>query len=324
MGKSAPKAPDYGPTAEASMRAAELGHDLGTRQQEFTEAQWETLSPYLVSNMQAAQANQSRMAGIGEGYLGIASEVSDQQIAQMRQNMEQGADYYDYGKSFRPYEQMMIEDALAYNANDRFANQALASATTARARTRSARENELASMGVNPNATRFQATRRTDDLAHALQTAESMNQARNAAEEMGHARLAEVVGLGRDNPGFSSNAYQNATRAAGVASSGMASAGVQALSTGGDMMNNALSQFTSGMGTAQQGLNYGTGTMMGGVNTQVQGLLGAANGQADVYNNYDSPLSGGLMSGASIGSAFGPLGAVIGGGAGLLAGGLFS
>lgn len=83
MGGDAPPPPDYTPVAEASAESARIGAELGREQ--------------LAESRRQYDAN-----------MAIVKPVVDAQVETMRQTMEQGKDYYDYGKTFRPLEQEML------------------------------------------------------------------------------------------------------------------------------------------------------------------------------------------------------------------------
>ena len=103
--------PDYTPVANASKEAAEVMAQLGREQIEEARRQYNT-------NLQVVQP------------------VVEAQLELMRQGIQQGNDYYEYGKSFRPLEQQMLNEAsqgaTAVNAAERNAmtQQALTDAQT--------------------------------------------------------------------------------------------------------------------------------------------------------------------------------------------------
>lgn len=115
-GDDAPPPPDYTPVANASKEAAEISAQLGREQLAEARRQYD-------QNM------------------AVTRPVVDAQLAVMRQGIDQGNDYYEYGKSFRPLEQQMLTESAAgtagVNAGERDAitNQALADATDLRNRT---------------------------------------------------------------------------------------------------------------------------------------------------------------------------------------------
>lgn len=111
-----PAPPDYTPVANASKEAAEISAALGREQLAEAQRQY-------------------------DNNMAVAQPVVNAQLDVMRQGIQQGNDYYEYGKSFRPLEQQMAAEAAAgtqgQNAGDREAmtQQALADAQTLRNRT---------------------------------------------------------------------------------------------------------------------------------------------------------------------------------------------
>lgn len=86
LGGDAPPPPDYQPVADASRESAEIAAQLGRDQLAEARRQYE-------QNM------------------AVAKPVVDAQLDIMRQTAEQGKDYYEYGKIFRPMEQAMLTQA---------------------------------------------------------------------------------------------------------------------------------------------------------------------------------------------------------------------
>jgi hypothetical protein len=85
-GKSSPPPPDYGPLAQSSSEAAQIGAALGREQLDFARQQYD-------QNM------------------AITRPVVDAQMQITQQGLSQGDDYYRYGTSFRPLEQEMLAQA---------------------------------------------------------------------------------------------------------------------------------------------------------------------------------------------------------------------
>lgn len=83
FGSDPPPPPDYTPVANASKEAAEIAAQLGREQ--LNEARW--------------QYDQN---------MAVARPVVEAQLDIMRQTADQGRDYYEYSKSFRPLEQNML------------------------------------------------------------------------------------------------------------------------------------------------------------------------------------------------------------------------
>ncbi|CDN87310.1 hypothetical protein BN948_01730 [Hydrogenophaga intermedia] len=83
-----PPPPDYTPVAQASEAAARIGAELGEKQLAEGQRQYD-------NNMKVAQP------------------VVDAQLEIMRQGIQQGADYFEHSKKFRPVEESLIDEALA-------------------------------------------------------------------------------------------------------------------------------------------------------------------------------------------------------------------
>lgn len=83
LGGDAPPAPDYTPVANASKESAELAAKLGQAQLDEAKRQYDQNSA-------------------------LAKQVANAQLGIMQQTSDQGKDYYEYGKSFRPLEQQML------------------------------------------------------------------------------------------------------------------------------------------------------------------------------------------------------------------------
>lgn len=92
-GGSSPPPPDYTPVAQSSVESARIGAELGEKQ--LAEAQ--------------RQYNEN---------MAVARPVVDAQLDIMRQTAEQGADYAEYAKTFRPLEQQLIAEAAAGTEGD--------------------------------------------------------------------------------------------------------------------------------------------------------------------------------------------------------------
>lgn len=259
MGKSNPKPPDYKPLAEASKEAAAIMAGLGREQLSFAREQYNAVAP-------------------------VMREIADLQMSAQRQQMEQGADYYNYLKeTYRPLEKSIVEDAENFNTaayRDQLAAQTAADVGLAFGRTRAMNERAMASMGVNPNSGRFAGVANASTLAQAANRAGLMSNTRNQAEQMGYARKLDAAGLGRNLSGASLGAYQGATNSGTAAGSSLQSAG-----------QNYMGNMAIGAGTIGQGQQM-----------NLQGLSSVLNAQTQTYiNTQDSFLSdlGGLMGGAA-------------------------
>jgi hypothetical protein len=86
-------APDYDKLAEASKEAAKIMADLGYSQLDFSKQQYEDAKP-------------------------IFEKIVNQQMGIADQTAKQGADYYNYQKSYRPTEQYMMLESMGLNADE--------------------------------------------------------------------------------------------------------------------------------------------------------------------------------------------------------------
>lgn len=91
---SQPPPPDYTPVAKASEESARLAADLGREQLAEGRRQY-------------------------ENNVATAKPVVDAQLQLMQQGIQQGNDYYEYGKSFRNVEQEMQKSLTGQSATDR-------------------------------------------------------------------------------------------------------------------------------------------------------------------------------------------------------------
>lgn len=259
MGKSNPAPPDYTPLANASREAAQIMAGLGREQLSFAREQYNSAAP-------------------------VMQEIAGLQMDAQRQQMEQGADYYNYlRETYRPLEQSIVADARNFNTaayRDQLASQAAADVGLAFGRTRDMNQRAMASMGVNPNSGRFAGVNNASTLAQAANRAGIMTNTRNQAEQLGYARQLDAAGLGRNLSGASLAAYGGAVGAG-------TSAGANLQSAGQNYMGN---------------MAVGAGTIGQGQQMNLQGLSSVLNAQTQTYiNTQDSFLSdlGGLMGGAA-------------------------
>lgn len=88
IGGDAPPPPDYTPVAQANKEAAEISASVAREQLAEGRRQYD-------QNM------------------AVAKPVVDAQLDIMRQTAQQGADYFNYAKTFRPLEQQLIQESAA-------------------------------------------------------------------------------------------------------------------------------------------------------------------------------------------------------------------
>jgi hypothetical protein len=229
----------------------EIMTGLGREQLDFAREQYDTARPIL-------------------------EEIAGLQMDAQRQQMDQGADYYNYLRdTYRPLERSIVADAENFNTaayRDQLASQAAADVGLAFGRTRAMNERAMASMGVNPNSGRFAGVQSASGLGLAANRAAAMTNTRTQADQMGYARKLDAAGLGRNLSGASLAAYGGAT-AAGSA------AGANAQSAGQNYMGN---------------MAVGAGTIGQGQQMNLQGLSSVLNAQTQTYINTNDSLLGDL------------------------------
>jgi len=146
----------------------------------------------------------------------IAQEVSQAQLASMRQNDAIAKDYYDYQKgTFRPMEQSIVSDAQNYDTAARReskASQAVADVGMQASIAQQSQMRNMNRMGINPNSGRSQAIGAQMGLAEAAAKAGAANKARADVETQAFARKMDAASLGR-------NLASNQATSAGVTTS---------------------------------------------------------------------------------------------------------
>lgn len=257
MGKSNPKPPDYKPLAQASKESAQIMAGLGREQLDFAREQYNAVAPLM-------------------------RDIAEMQMSAQRQQMEQGADYYNYlRETYRPLERSIVDQAREFNTDayrEQLATRAAADVGLAFDNTRAMNERAMASMGVNPNSGRFAGMTNAATLSQAATRAGLMTGTRQQAEQIGYARSLDAAGLGRNLSGASLAAYGGANQSGLGAGSSLQSAG-----------QNYIGNMAVGAGTIGQGQQM-----------QLQGLSSVLNAQTQTYiNTQDSFLSdlGGLLGG---------------------------
>jgi hypothetical protein len=261
--------------------------------------------------MQHGMAAQQQMGNLGQQQLDFARQqyqdmlprmtgIADAQIGAMSYQMDQGKAMGDmFRQTYMPMLAEQANSARNFNTDahrEGLAQQAAADVARASANTNAASARSMASMGVNPNSGRFAGMQRGNDIALAAQRANAMTGTRRQAEAEGQRRLGMAITGGQALAGMSGNALASGLSAGN-------SAGAMYIAPG----NNYMNAMQSGIGTIGAGIGYGQ-----------RGLGGAMSGMQDGLNNTVSPL-GGAASGAMMGSAFGPWGALAGGALGYLA-----
>ena len=252
--------------AAAAKEANAIARELGGRQMDFAERQYEENKP-------------------------IFDAISAGQIAAQTQQLEQGKDYFDYNKeTFRPLEQGLVDGATEFSTDsyrERMAGEASAAAGRAFGNTQRSLARSDAARGLNPNSGAARAARQQATLGLSASRANAMTSASTQAEQLGWAKRLDAAGLGRGLAGASSAAYGGSV-GAGTAGANTARYAGQDYSSG---LGSAAGIYNAGAQTQIRGLSsimdsqtsvYGSdqekqGAMFGAV----AGLGGAAMGLSD-------------------------------------------
>lgn len=214
-----------------------------------------------------------------------ALEVSDAQLASMKNQDRIASETYDYSKgTYRPVEQGIVKDAMSFNTEaERERRAGLAGADVAQAfgAARSQGVRQLGRMGVNPSDGRMLATIRELGASEALGTAYAKNKSRADSETLGRALKMDAASLGRNLPSQQTAAATTAINAGNAsAANGLTPLQIAQAGTG---------QMGAGFDAAQRGYQT-SGNMYGniaGIQQQANasgnataGALGTAAGAA--------------------------------------------
>jgi hypothetical protein len=241
-------APDYGPMAGASEKAAELGFELGTDQLDFAKQQYNDAMPLFQSLVNSQTAIQDETA-------------------------RQGKDYYDYMvANQRPVEQALQADAMAAGSVDSQEQKAGQAAADFRTQLGSQYDQAIrAGLRYGYDAKNMVGKVGGQGLAAAQAVAGGMNQAREKEAALGYAKKMDVAGLYRGLPGASQGAY-------GLALNAGNSAGQNQMAPG--------NQYMAGLGQGAGTIMQGQGQKMAGLgnilNAQTQMAISNNQGGLDV------------------------------------------
>lgn len=227
-----PKAPNMKDANKAALMEAQLAQE-----------QWETFkrdyAPVLFEQMEADRARSDMLA--------------DAAMEQQRVDLERAQRYDDrYWGVQVPLEDRLISEAYQFNEGaerDRLAGAARADVEQAFTNSVGQAARGLGRHGVNPNSGRFAGAIAGMETSRAAAEADAMNRTRQAARELGWAKLVDVTALGRGLPGFTGSATQLAQGwgSQGANNLGMNSAGAavgamnQTANVAGGLYGNAAS-----------------------------------------------------------------------------------
>lgn len=266
-GKSAP-APDYSQLAAVSREAVAAGERIAQRQFDFSERQYEELSP-------------------------IFREIAAGQIAAQDEQLAQARDYYQYmQETFRPVERGIVEDAMAFSTEsyrERMAGEAAAAAGRAFTNLQRSASRADAARGLNPNSPAARALRQQANIEMAASRSQQMTSARDRAEQLGYARQLDAAGLGRGLAGASAGAY--------AGSVGAGTAGVNTSMAAG---NQYMAGLGAGAGTMMSGYQTGLQGYGNIVNSQTSIYNNAMNAQGEFLGSVMG--LGGQLGGAYLGT----------------------
>lgn len=226
----------------------------------------------------------------------LTKKVTESQLEAQEQAKEWSVeDRSRYDEVFKPMEDELIQEAKDYDSAERqqeVSSEARADVLRNTQLAKEAAQRQQASMGVNPNSGRFQATSQANDTQAALAAAGAENVARNQVRDKGYAMRADAVNMGRGLP----------SQAAGAAGLGL-QAGSSAV--GSTMAGNAaFHQNNQIMGQGFSGAMQGQAGMAGTLNQQYGNQLAGWQAQQQAIGASAAGLFGGLgqLGGAAIGA----------------------
>ena len=271
------KAPDYGPMAAAIREATRVSQELGMRQMEFAQQQY------------------NEMWGTGDAP-GIMRQIVDQQMADQRFASERARTQWD---RYKDGGGMMVEDEFIDKAREystesyerSMADRAGADAARAFMQTQAMQDQQDKARGINPSASRS-AVRRSTSLGLAAMRGDAMTRARTDAELRGMNYLGQAANIGAGQAGRSGNflglSGNLGSQAAGIAPQ----AGQMFMGGLGQSANTQLAGHQMGIG------GYGSIARMQQQNNQFN-----AGQNAQLMGS----LFGGTMSAAGAAGGFGAL-----------------
>lgn len=272
----APAAPNYQPLADSSREAAALGKQLG--------------------EAQIAEARRQY-----DNNMAVSKPVIDAQLGLMRQQQQQGDEYYGYMKdTFRPLEQRMVSDAN-YESSAARAEEAAAQAMADARVGQTQQANQMVRQGLRYGWSPAKLAAMAGNMAgaNASALAGAATGARANQRNIGWARSMDAAGLGRNLPGASMGAYglsmnagnsavgnamtpSNALMAGMAQGAGMQQTGMgQQLSGLGNVLSSQTSAFNAGMSQAPSSNGFGSllGMAAGGIGAGMGGPLGGMLGK---------------------------------------------
>lgn len=262
--QSPPKAPDLGPTAEASEEIARMQQQTAREQLEWAREQ---------------DANNRA----------LLQEVLDVQLPTMRAQFEQAqSDRQRYVDIFRPFEDRFAAEAEAYDSperRERAMGGAIADVNTQFDAQRRNALQRLESYGVDPSQTRNAALDIGVRTAQAAAQAGAATGAKNRVEDTGRALRSDVINMGRGALSNAAGFYGQAVGSGGAAQQGALNTtqtGAGAIQSSLGFSGQALQGYNQSANIQSQGFNNQMASWNAG-QQQTAGMLQAAGGIAGMF-----------------------------------------
>lgn len=288
-----PKAPDYGPVAEASAESARLAYRASQDQLAFAREQWDQQSAYIDQVLGVQLPILEQQGQLALQGADIYNRAMQQQMEVAAQNQELALqDRARYEQVFRPVEDALVQDALALDTEARRSWEA-GRAQSDVARVQAAQEEglrrQLQDFGIDPGSLRYQALNAGLDTQQAAQQAAAGNAARGLVEDKARALRGEAINIGRGLPAQTAAAYGLTLQGAGGAGSLAGNAQQLYNQTAGGVLNaagqwqgaaNAMGSPTAWQGLGNQATSQWGNTLNAGFGNQMTAFQNSFGQQA--------------------------------------------
>lgn len=215
----------------------------------------------------------------------LTKQVTEQQLkTQEEANAWAREDRDRYKNTFQPLQDEFIETAKSYDTPEKqeaMAAEAVADVKQASQQATDANARNMASMGVNPNSGRWQATSTAQNTLNALSEAGAANTARQQTRDKALALKADAINMGNGLASSTANAYGIGLNAGNSATGNAGAANAN--------WRGNVGIVGQGYGGAMQGLQGGAGILNQQYGTQMQGW--------GIQQQNSSANAAGLMSG---------------------------
>ena len=211
----------------------------------------------------------------------LSNEVASQQLASSKQASQWATeDRNRWTNTYKPVEDAYIKEASNYGSQenqDKLAAEAKANVLSNAYAQTQANNRAMASMGVNPNSGRFQATNNSSAINTALSAANAENTTRQNVRDKGLAMKADVANIGK---GLASQAASNSSLGVSAGSSSLGSnlAANSSWNAGNQIMAQGYHGAMSGYGNQANILNSQYGNQLSAWNAQQQANASSTGG----------------------------------------------